>query len=121
MISSPTNTEVQNNILSSQIICHHQCCHSTIIHRCILHPTAVAININETIWDVYFNQLLPLFTTEGDDGNYVPTATSDLQCLQTETGQKIWFFSHLKNQLAGYAKDCRLVQVKPSDFDKAFH
>ncbi|KAK1380377.1 hypothetical protein POM88_027121 [Heracleum sosnowskyi] len=54
-------------------------------HPRILYPTAAAININETIWDVYVNQLLPLFTTEGDDGNYVPTATSDLQCLQTCT------------------------------------
>lgn len=51
-------------------------------HPQILHPTAAAININKTIWDVYVNQLLPLFTAEGDDGDYVPTATSDLQCLQ---------------------------------------
>ncbi|KAK1359084.1 hypothetical protein POM88_043558 [Heracleum sosnowskyi] len=57
-------------------------------HSQILHPTTAAININETIWDVYVNQLLPLFTTEGDDGNYVPTATSDLQCLQLQSYEK---------------------------------
>lgn len=48
----------------------------------VLHPAAAAININNTIWDRYFNQLLPLFVAEGDDGNYAPTAASDLECLQ---------------------------------------
>lgn len=31
---------------------------------------------------MYFNQLLPLFVRDGNDGNYVPTATCDLHCLQ---------------------------------------
>uniref|UniRef100_A0A5B7BVH0 Chorismate mutase n=1 Tax=Davidia involucrata TaxID=16924 RepID=A0A5B7BVH0_DAVIN len=48
----------------------------------VLHPAAASININKTIWDIYFNQLLPLFAVEGDDGNYVPTVACDLQCLQ---------------------------------------
>ncbi|XP_059658246.1 chorismate mutase 2 isoform X2 [Cornus florida] len=47
-----------------------------------LHPAGASVNINKTIWDMYFKQLLPLFAAEGDDGNYVPTAASDLQCLQ---------------------------------------
>ncbi|CAL5419362.1 unnamed protein product [Camellia sinensis] len=48
----------------------------------ILHPSGASININKTIWDIYFKQLLPLFVPKGDDGNYVPTAACDLQCLQ---------------------------------------
>ncbi|XP_058224667.1 chorismate mutase 2 [Rhododendron vialii] len=48
----------------------------------VLHPSGIPININKTIWDMYFNQLLPLFVQEGNDGNYVPTATCDLHCLQ---------------------------------------
>ncbi|KAF8400524.1 hypothetical protein HHK36_013823 [Tetracentron sinense] len=48
----------------------------------VLHPAAASININKTIWDMYFNQLLPLFTAKGDDGNYCTTAVCDLECLQ---------------------------------------
>ncbi|KAE9459098.1 hypothetical protein C3L33_08998, partial [Rhododendron williamsianum] len=48
----------------------------------VLHPSGISININKTIWDMYFNQLLPLFVRDGNDGNYVPTATCDLHCLQ---------------------------------------
>ncbi|XP_020581150.1 chorismate mutase 2-like isoform X2 [Phalaenopsis equestris] len=44
----------------------------------VLHPTAASVNINKTIWDMYFNELLPLFTVEGDDGNYASTLASDL-------------------------------------------
>lgn len=48
----------------------------------VLHPAAMSVNINKIIWDVYFNKLLPLFATPGDDGNYASTATRDLDCLQ---------------------------------------
>ncbi|GKV03157.1 hypothetical protein SLEP1_g15512 [Rubroshorea leprosula] len=48
----------------------------------VLHPASASININKDIWDMYFNQLLPLFVAAGDDGNYASTAASDLQCLQ---------------------------------------
>ncbi|XP_031279656.1 chorismate mutase 2 isoform X1 [Pistacia vera] len=48
----------------------------------VLHPPSASININSTIWDKYFNQLLPVLVAEGDDGNYASTATSDLDCLQ---------------------------------------
>ncbi|KAH7574054.1 hypothetical protein JRO89_XS03G0245200 [Xanthoceras sorbifolium] len=48
----------------------------------VLHPAANSININKMIWDMYCNQLLPLFANEGDDGNYASTATSDIDCLQ---------------------------------------
>ncbi|KDP33516.1 hypothetical protein JCGZ_07087 [Jatropha curcas] len=48
----------------------------------ILYPAAVSINMSKTIWDMYFNQLLPLFVDKGDDGNYASTAASDLDCLQ---------------------------------------
>ncbi|KAH7523965.1 hypothetical protein FEM48_Zijuj06G0068100 [Ziziphus jujuba var. spinosa] len=48
----------------------------------ILHPAANSINVNNKIWDTYFNQLLPLLAKPGDDGNYASTATSDLNCLQ---------------------------------------
>lgn len=48
----------------------------------ILHPAAASINVNSTLWQVYFAQLLPLITVPGDDGNYASTAVSDLACLQ---------------------------------------
>ncbi|XP_030540460.1 chorismate mutase 2 isoform X1 [Rhodamnia argentea] len=48
----------------------------------ILHPAAASINVNSTIWEVYFSQLLPLITVPGDDGNYATSAVSDLACLQ---------------------------------------
>lgn len=48
----------------------------------VLHPAGTSVNICKTIWDMYFNQLLPLFVAKGDDGNYASTATSDLACLQ---------------------------------------
>ncbi|XP_017983875.1 PREDICTED: chorismate mutase 2 isoform X1 [Theobroma cacao] len=48
----------------------------------VLHPAAMSVNINKIIWDMYFNELLPLFVTPGDDGNYASTATRDLECLQ---------------------------------------
>ncbi|XAR69989.1 Chorismate mutase [Bertholletia excelsa] len=48
----------------------------------VLHPAGASININKTIWDMYFNQLVPLIAPKGDDGNCVQTAACDLQCLQ---------------------------------------
>ncbi|XP_044471515.1 chorismate mutase 2-like [Mangifera indica] len=48
----------------------------------ILHPPAASININSNISDKYFNQLLPVLVSDGDDGNYASTATIDLLCLQ---------------------------------------
>lgn len=47
-----------------------------------LHHPGASININKQIWDMYFNQLLPLFVDKGDDGNYALTASNDLTCLQ---------------------------------------
>ncbi|KAF5456820.1 hypothetical protein F2P56_026256 [Juglans regia] len=48
----------------------------------VLHPAAASININKSIWKMYFDELLALFATPGDDGNYASTAASDLVCLQ---------------------------------------
>ncbi|ONK68935.1 uncharacterized protein A4U43_C05F17560 [Asparagus officinalis] len=48
----------------------------------ILYPVAASVNVSRTIWDMYFNDLLPSFTSEGDDGNYGQTSASDLVCLQ---------------------------------------
>nr|GMC56512.1 chorismate mutase 2 [Ipomoea batatas] len=47
-----------------------------------LHPVADCINVNEKIWDVYLNQLIPLVAVEGDDGNYALTAATDIHFLQ---------------------------------------
>ena len=49
-----------------------------------MHPGGASININKAIWDMYLNQLLPLFVYAGDDGNYASTAASDLICLQVK-------------------------------------
>nr|CAD1831942.1 unnamed protein product [Ananas comosus var. bracteatus] len=48
----------------------------------VLHPTSASVSVNEAIWKMYFNDLLPLFTVEGDDGNYASTVALDLVCLQ---------------------------------------
>ncbi|WCJ30390.1 chorismate mutase 2 [Euphorbia peplus] len=48
----------------------------------ILYPEAAEVNLNKNILDMYFNQLLPLFVADGDDGNYASTASSDINCLQ---------------------------------------
>ncbi|KAK8918497.1 Chorismate mutase 2 [Platanthera zijinensis] len=48
----------------------------------LLYPPAASVNASQSIWDMYFNDLLPLFTKKGYDGNYQQTAASDLICLQ---------------------------------------
>ncbi|XP_020600051.1 chorismate mutase 2-like [Phalaenopsis equestris] len=48
----------------------------------ILYFPASRVNVSRTIWDMYFNFLLPLITRDGDDGNYQQSAASDLICLQ---------------------------------------
>lgn len=48
-----------------------------------LHPAAASVNVNDAIWGMYFNELLPQLANNGsDDGNYAVTAASDLACLQ---------------------------------------
>ncbi|KAI3932245.1 hypothetical protein MKW98_024965 [Papaver atlanticum] len=48
-----------------------------------LHGAASSININSTIWKFYLEELLPLFTKQGDDAiSYACTAVCDLNCLQ---------------------------------------
>ncbi|XP_054798301.1 chorismate mutase 2 isoform X1 [Prosopis cineraria] len=48
----------------------------------ILHPAAALININKSIWKMYFDELLPKLVASGDDGNYAQTAACDLSSLQ---------------------------------------
>ncbi|CAD5187534.1 unnamed protein product [Musa acuminata subsp. malaccensis] len=48
----------------------------------VFHPASASVTANNAIWNMYFNDLLPLFTVEGDDGNYTSTAAADLVCLQ---------------------------------------
>ncbi|KAI3874627.1 hypothetical protein MKX03_007499 [Papaver bracteatum] len=48
----------------------------------VLHPIADSININNTIWDMYFKKLLPRLVKEGNDGNCGSTAVCDTICLQ---------------------------------------
>lgn len=47
-----------------------------------LYPAAAFVNVNDAIWSMYFNELLPLLAKNGDDGNYAVTVDSDLACLQ---------------------------------------
>lgn len=47
-----------------------------------LYPGAASVNVNDVIWGIYFNELLPLLAKNGDDGKYAVTAASDLACLQ---------------------------------------
>ncbi|KAJ3708050.1 hypothetical protein LUZ61_011755 [Rhynchospora tenuis] len=48
----------------------------------LLYPASSSVSVNEAIWKFYFTELLPLFTTKGDDGNYASTVASDFVCLQ---------------------------------------
>lgn len=48
----------------------------------VLHQIADSININKKIWTMYFSNLLPRLTKEGDDGNCGSTAVCDTICLQ---------------------------------------
>ncbi|CAK7322985.1 unnamed protein product [Dovyalis caffra] len=48
----------------------------------VLHPVADSININKTVWDMYFRGLVPRLVKEGDDGNSGSTAVCDTICLQ---------------------------------------
>ncbi|KAL6647356.1 hypothetical protein ACP70R_014793 [Stipagrostis hirtigluma subsp. patula] len=48
-----------------------------------LYPAAAMVNVNDAIWSIYFNELLPLLAKNGNDGNYAVTVDSDLACLQT--------------------------------------
>lgn len=48
----------------------------------VLHPAADLININKTIWDMYFTKLLPRLVKQGNDGNCGSTAVCDTICLQ---------------------------------------
>ncbi|XP_073013509.1 chorismate mutase 2-like [Typha latifolia] len=48
----------------------------------VLYPSAASFNVSQTIWNLYFNELLPQFTTKGTDGNLALTVASDLACLQ---------------------------------------
>jgi len=38
--------------------------------------------VNDAIWKMYFDELLPLFTVDGDDGSYAETVALDFACLQ---------------------------------------
>ncbi|WMV17383.1 hypothetical protein MTR67_010768 [Solanum verrucosum] len=50
----------------------------------VLHSAADSININVTIWEMYFKKLLPRLVKEGNDGNFGSTAVCDTICLQRE-------------------------------------
>uniref|UniRef100_A0ACD5V7V8 Uncharacterized protein n=1 Tax=Avena sativa TaxID=4498 RepID=A0ACD5V7V8_AVESA len=48
----------------------------------VLHPSASRVCVNDAVWKMYFDELLPLFTADGDDGNYAETVALDFACLQ---------------------------------------
>ncbi|KAH9299247.1 hypothetical protein KI387_030929, partial [Taxus chinensis] len=48
----------------------------------VLHPAAHSININKSVWSMYYDNLIPWFAAKGDDGNYGSTAVCDTLCLQ---------------------------------------
>ncbi|XP_062223895.1 chorismate mutase 2, cytosolic-like [Phragmites australis] len=54
----------------------------TKIQPKVLHPLASSVSVNDAIWKMYFNELLPLFTVDGDDGDYAETVALDFACLQ---------------------------------------
>ncbi|CAI0454137.1 unnamed protein product, partial [Linum tenue] len=48
----------------------------------VLHKVAESININNTVWDMYFKDLLPRLVKLGNDGNCGSSAVCDTICLQ---------------------------------------
>lgn len=48
----------------------------------VLHPAADGININDVVWRMYLEDLLPAIAAEGDDFNYGSSTTTDVVCLQ---------------------------------------
>ncbi|KAH9329753.1 hypothetical protein KI387_001861, partial [Taxus chinensis] len=48
----------------------------------VLHPAASTVNLNKEIQRMYFDNILPRFVAEGDDGNYGSAAVCDVSCLQ---------------------------------------
>ena len=40
---------------------------------------------------MYFDELLPLFTADGDDGNYAETVALDFACLQVYLNMDFYF------------------------------
>lgn len=58
---------------------------------------------------MYFNDLLPLFTVEGDDGNYASTVALDLVCLQASS-------SLYEHNYSGFLEE--LLYSKMQKFEK---
>ncbi|CAI0453937.1 unnamed protein product [Linum tenue] len=52
----------------------------------VLHKVAESININNTVWDMYFKDLLPRLVKLGNDGNCGSSAVCDTICLQDREG-----------------------------------
>ncbi|CAN0857758.1 Chorismate mutase 1, chloroplastic [Linum grandiflorum] len=48
----------------------------------VLHDIADSVNINSSIWGMYFNDLLPRLVKAGDDGNCGSSAVCDTICVQ---------------------------------------
>ncbi|XP_059643556.1 chorismate mutase 1, chloroplastic-like isoform X1 [Cornus florida] len=49
----------------------------------VLHPIAAdSINFNNTIWNMYFRDIIPRLVEDGDDGNSGSAAVCDTICLQ---------------------------------------
>ncbi|CAI0388347.1 unnamed protein product [Linum tenue] len=52
----------------------------------VLHKVAESININDTVWNMYFKDLLPRLVKLGNDGNCGSSAVCDTICLQDREG-----------------------------------
>ena len=64
-----------------------------------MHPAAALINIDNDIWKLYLNELLPMFVASGDDGNYAQTAATDLTLLQVKFPVEVCFMSKIKGDV----------------------
>lgn len=60
----------------------------------VFYPASASVCVNKDIWDFYFNDLLPLITSKGDDGNYAATVAADLVCLQA-LSRRIHYGKHV--------------------------
>ncbi|KAG1347853.1 chorismate mutase 3, chloroplastic [Cocos nucifera] len=83
----------------------------------VLHPVADCININQTIWDMYFSDLLPRLVKEGNDGNCGSSAVCDTICLQA-LSKRIHYGKFVAEAKFQEAPDVYEPAIKAQDGDQ---
>lgn len=72
--------------------------------------------MNDAIWKMYFNELLPLFTVDGDDGNYAETVALDFACLKVHV-LCLLFLLDIPSIWSFFKKNINLVATRICSFN----